>query len=182
MVRARRRCINLFKSFSTAIEHYTQCVTTPEKPRLAREERPTPNLPQGVDPPSMYSREPCRGARTGGHAPHTKRLIPIGLRHGHEEVHKEAHDVGVDLHGTEDVLIGAELALLVAAHHHLSIVHEVRAKDERAPVPHGPRERVECEKLSSEPEGERESKETERRQGHRSGTASGLRGLEGLCA
>ena len=41
MVRARRRCINLFKSFSTAIEQYTQRVTAPEKPRLAHEERPS---------------------------------------------------------------------------------------------------------------------------------------------
>ena len=36
----------MFKSFSTAIEHYTQRVTALEKPRLAHEERPTPNLLQ----------------------------------------------------------------------------------------------------------------------------------------
>ena len=75
MVRARRRCINLFKSFSTAIEHYTQCVTTPEKPRLAREERPTPNLPQGVDPPSKVAHRGGRGPRLGG-----PKVVTFGIR------------------------------------------------------------------------------------------------------
>ena len=55
----------MFESFSTAIEQYTQRVTAPEKPRLAHEERPTPNhlhhapTPgRGVFCVSRYLRQP----------------------------------------------------------------------------------------------------------------------------
>ena len=58
MVRARRRCINLFESFRTAIGHYTQRVTALEKPRLAHEERPTPNLLQQAAPPRKLNGYP----------------------------------------------------------------------------------------------------------------------------
>ena len=52
----------MFKSFSTAIEQYTQRVTAPEKPRLAHEERPTPNHLHHAPPPrTAYRRRRVYG-------------------------------------------------------------------------------------------------------------------------
>ena len=64
-------------------------------------------------------------------------LIWSGPPDDHEDVHEELDHVEVDVEGGEDVLLGAERVLVLAAKHQLGVVHQVEAEHQGAhrPVP-----------------------------------------------
>ena len=49
-----------------------------------------------------------------------------------EEVKEEVDDVQVEVEGGEDVLLGAERVLVIAAEHDLGVVDDVQREDDRA--------------------------------------------------
>ena len=56
-------------------------------------------------------------------------IAPHGS-HNHQDVHEQVDHVQVDVQGGEDVLLGAEGVLVTAAHHKLSVVHDVQGENQ----------------------------------------------------
>lgn len=64
-------------------------------------------------------------------------MLIFGPPEDGQDVEEEVDDVQVEVEGGEDVLLGAEGVLVLAAHHELRVVHDVEREHQGAqrPVP-----------------------------------------------